>query len=673
VKLERAKAKVFEFGNESAFLLGIYEIGLVTESLWGGGRSGEQIKRLGHGSSNALLASVSSLSEGECQQILAQTLNGNPAGAWAVGCSEGTREPMSKFTTAEISRLLREIGDRMAMRGGNPYRSRAYSRAAENLAISTMPIGQLINEDRLTEIPGIGDALATVITQLYETGEHPSLEKMRSETPQTVLEMLRLPGLRPDRIKKLYSDLGIASVKDLEEAARGDRLKTTKGFGPAFQAKVLQAIDMSRRPQGRHLHRAAGAFVYSTAELERLHPELTMITPAGEFRRGCELIGTLVMVAVDPHLEGKNHTITGGEGLTVYVTSKNRYGITLLLATGSAQHIVALRIVAESKGCTLDEDGLHEKNRIIACKTEEEIYEALNLPLIAPELRETGAEVQMALERKLPELVTNKDIRGVLHAHTTESDGADTMEGMAKAARDRGYAYLGLTDHSQTAHYAGGLKPAEVKAQQKHIEKLNKKLGAKFRVFKGIESDILPDGSLDYSDDILNSFDLIVASVHSQFRMGKSEQTERIIKAVSDPRTTVLGHVTGRQLLRRPGYEVDMERILQVCAEHDVAIEINANPWRLDLDWRWCARGLELGCLFSINPDAHSTEEIDNTQWGVLMARKGAVPADRVLNTMSLKQFEGHLRRRKETRQPGPKPSAAKRDRSLTCKTRSRP
>ena len=557
---------------------------------------------------------------------------------------------MPKLTAAQISQLLREIGDHMALKGGNPYRSRAYSRAADNLALSTIPLGDLIKEERLTEIPGVGDALAAVVTELYKTGEHPSLGKMRSETPQGVLEMLHLPDLRPDRIKKLYNALGIASVKELEEAARNDRLKTTKGFGPAFQAKVLQAIDMSRRPQGRHLHRAAGAFGYATAELERSHPELTMVTPAGEFRRGCELVGTLVMVAVDPHLKGKNRTISAGDSLTVHVTAKDRYGITLLFATGSTAHLEAMRIVAESKGLTLDEDGLHKKSRIVASNTEEDIYDALDLTFIPPELRETGAEVQLALENKLPELVASQDIRGVLHAHTTESDGADTLEDMAKATRDRGYSYLGLTDHSQTAHYAGGLKPDEVKAQQKQIEKLNKKSGAKFRVFKGIESDILPDGSLDYSDDILHSFDLIVASVHSQFRMGKNEQTERIIKAVSDGRTTILGHVTGRQLLKRPGYEVDMERILQACAEHGVAVEINAHPWRLDLDWRWCARGLELGCLFSINPDAHSTDEIDNIKWGVQMARKGALPKERVLNTMSLKQFEAHLLQRKENR-----------------------
>ena len=218
---------------------------------------------------------------------------------------------MPNLNTAEICRLLREIGDRMAPQGGNPYRARAYTRAAENLALSTVPLGRLIAEDRLTEIPGVGDALAAVIANLYRTGQHPGLEKMRAETPQGVLEMLRLPGLKPERIKKLYTDLGIASLAALEEAARSDRLKSVKGFGPAFQAKVLQAIEMSRRPQGRHLHRAADALSHSGDQLSRSLPDLTMVTPAGEFRRGCELISTLVMVAVDPHLKGENRIIEG--------------------------------------------------------------------------------------------------------------------------------------------------------------------------------------------------------------------------------------------------------------------------------------------------------------------------------------------------------------------------
>jgi DNA polymerase (family 10) len=268
----------------------------------------------------------------------------------------------------------------------------------------------------------------------------------------------------------------------------------------------------------------------------------------------------------------------------------------------------------------------------------------------------------MALSGKLPELVTQDDLHGVLHAHTVESDGADTLKDMADATRKRGYDYLGLTEHSQTAHYAGGLKPDEVAAQQIEIERLNRRSGTKFHIFKGIESDIRGDGSLDYPDDILSSFDLVIASVQSKFRMGRKEQTDRIVRAVENPHTTILGHVTGRQLLRRPGYEVDMERILRACARWGVAIEINAHPWRLDIDWRWCRRALELGCMFSIDPDAHSTDEIDNMQWGVLMARKGGVPKERVLNALSLAQFRAHLAARKTRHKPAKKRRPAARN-----------
>ena len=256
-------------------------------------------------------------------------------------------------------------------------------------------------------------------------------------------------------------------------------------------------------------------------------------------------------------------------------------------------------------------------------------------------------EVQRARESGLPALVSQEDIQGVLHAHTVQSDGADTLEDMADAAQKRGYAYLGVTDHSQTAHYAGGLTAQEVLAQQREIEQVNQRCGSDFRIFKGIESDILADGSLDYSEDVLRSFELIIASVHSRFRMNRQEQTERILKAIANPHTTILGHVTGRLLLNRAGYDVDMEAILSACAEHSVAVEINANPWRLDLDWRWCERALQLGCFLSINPDAHSTNEIDNMRWGILMARKGAVPKDRVLNALRRTDFEVYLRERK--------------------------
>jgi DNA polymerase (family X) len=554
---------------------------------------------------------------------------------------------MAKLDTAAVSKLLRELAQRLELAGGNPYRARAYSRAADNLALSPLPLERLVADGRLTEIPGIGDALAGVITQLHETGQHPRLEAMREDLPGSVLDMLRIPGLRRERVRQVYKELGIASAADLEDAALSGRLAATKGFGKAFQAKVLQGIEISRGPQGRHLHRADEALRFAADAIGREHPDWVNITPAGEFRRGCELVSALSLVAVDPHLSGADRTIEQGDQLVVHVTCPARFGIALLFATGSDAHLKALRALARRKGLSLDAEGLSTKGHIVAQRTEEEIYAALDLPFIAPELRESGKEVGLALGGKLPELVTQADLRGVLHAHTTESDGSDSLEDMAEATRQRGYAYLGLTDHSQTAHYAGGLKVEEVAAQQGAVDRLNKRFGATFHVFKGIESDILGDGSLDYSDEVLASFDLVIASVHSKFRMGRQEQTDRIVKAVENPHTTILGHVTGRQLLRRPGYEVDMERILLACAKHGVAVEINAHPWRLDMDWRWCECALELGCMFSINPDAHSTGEIDNIQWGVLMARKGAVSKERVLNALGLAEFGAFLKRRK--------------------------
>ena len=558
---------------------------------------------------------------------------------------------MAKLNAAEIAQLLREMGRRMQLEKGNPYRAKAYLRAADNLALTTMPVERLIAEDRLTELPGIGEALAGVIRQLHETGRYQKLDALRAAVPEGVLEMLAVPGLPADRIRKLHDVLGIGSVAALEEAAVSGRLAATKGFGPAFQAKVLQGLEMSRRPQGRHIHRAALALDHAAAELRRTHPELRKVTPSGDFRRGAELVGSLALVAIDPSGPAKNHEIKA-EGLSVHVTSEDRFGITLLLTTGSEKHLAALRAVAEQKGCTLDGEGLRRGRKIVACASEEEIYRGLDLPFIAPELRESGNEVELARRGALVELVTDADIRGVVHVHTERSDGTEPLEVMVQAARDRGYAYLGLTDHSQTASYAGGLKVEEVREQQREVDKLNRRLGPSFHVFKGIESDILADGSLDYPNDVLKSFDLVIASIHSRFRMSEKEQTERILKAIANPHTSILGHVTGRQLLRRPGYEVDMEAILKACAREGVAIEINANPWRLDMDWRWCTRALELGCLFAIDPDAHATDEIDNLRWGVLMARKGAVPADRVITALGAEDFGRWLAGRKQRSSP---------------------
>jgi DNA polymerase (family 10) len=311
-----------------------------------------------------------------------------------------------------------------------------------------------------------------------------------------------------------------------------------------------------------------------------------------------------------------------------------------------------LEAIAKEKRMRLDPEGLWKAAKRVAGADEASVYAALGLDFIPPELREGQDEIKLARAHRLPALVEDKDLLGILHAHTDRSDGVATLGEMVKATKARGYRYFGVADHSKSAHYAGGLTVEEIEQQHAEIDATNAKLGKTFRIFKGIESDILPDGSLDYPDDVLARFDFVVASVHGQFRLDKAKQTERILRAVANPFTTILGHMTGRQLLRRPGYEVDIDRILAACAKHAVAVEINANPWRLDLDWRWHRRALELGCMMSINPDAHSTSELDLTHWGVEMARKGGVPKERVLNALSVCDITAHFEQRRGRARP---------------------
>jgi DNA polymerase (family 10) len=553
---------------------------------------------------------------------------------------------MARLDASEVARLLTELSRRTALAGGNPYRARAYARAAESLSSLTSPLDEFIAEDRLQEVAGVGDAIAEIVTKLHTSGTHPSLEKLRRDVPSSVLEMLSVPGLRPDKVVKLHKELGISSLQALEAAAQANELGPVKGLGPALQRKILEGLEIRRSAgNSRHVHRAAELLAVAEQDLKNSHQGLTRITMAGDFRRGSELVSDLALVAQTLRLTVSPQILKTGE-MTVYLTDASRFGITLLLATGSEEHLRQLRAFAEAKGLTLTPDGVLRNGEIIASASEADIYKALGLQFIPPELREGRGEIALAAKKQLPKLVDNKDVRGVLHAHTVASDGVNTLEEMAEATRERGYAYFGVADHSKSAHYAGGLSVDQIDAQHREIDRLNASYRGKFRVYKGIESDILADGSLDYPDDVLRRFDFVVASIHGRFRMDREAQTERLLRAVANPFTTILGHMTGRQLLRRRGYEVDVEKVLEASAKHGVAVELNANPWRLDLDWRWHARGLELGCVFSVNPDAHSTSEIDLVRWGIAMARKGGIPKTRVINCLGRKAFATFLRDR---------------------------
>src|SRR6195952_1296124 len=446
---------------------------------------------------------------------------------------------MAKLDASQVAAMLAEYGRRSALRGGNPYRSKAYIRAAENLSALAEPLERIVEEGRLLEIPGVGDAIADIITKLHRTGTHPSLEKFREEVPQRLLEMLSIPGLRAEKVLKLHKELGISSIEQLEAAAKQDRLKPVKGLGWALQRKILQGIEIRRTSKGsRHIHRAAALLDAAEKNLARSDLDLTRLTDAGDVRRGSELVANLAVVAQSARLENGPAVLKNGD-LSVHLSDSKRYGITQLLATGSGGHLDELRKLAQNKGLEITEDGLRRGKKIVAAESEAEIYKALGLQFIEPELREGRGEVALAAADKLPKLVADTDIRGILHAHTDRSDGVNTLEQMAEATRKRGYEYFGVADHSKSAHYAGGLSVDEIAEQQAEADRLNKKYGGKFRIFKGIESDILPDGSLDYPDDVLRRFDFIVASVHGQFRKDKKEQTERILRAVANPFVTI--------------------------------------------------------------------------------------------------------------------------------------
>ncbi|MBQ0818984.1 DNA polymerase/3'-5' exonuclease PolX, partial [Microvirga sp. HBU67558] len=566
-------------------------------------------------------------------------LASSPPSAMAAQASKGLDAPA-------VARLLVEIGQRLVLAGENSYKARAYTRAAEGLLLLREPLEEVIAAGRLKEIPGVGAALSETIQRLHRDSTTLRLEALRAEVPAGVLELLAIPGLRPQKVLDLYRKLGITSVDELEAAGRQDRLKATKGFGPAFQDKVLANIEFMRRSSGQRLiHRAGEHLSTLEANLRRSHPELTRIVPAGDFRRGTELVSDLALVAETPARSGIE-IVDLSEGARVWLADPPHYGVALVLATGSSEHIDELRSLAERRGLRLNRQGLYRGQHLVDCVDEKDVYAALNLPFIEPELREGRGEIALAVARRLPHLVADQDIRGLLHCHTDFSDGSNTLEEMAEATRARSYEYFGVADHSKTASYAGGLSVERVAIQHELADELNRRYQGRFQILKGIESDILEDGSLDYPDAVLARFDFVVASVHSRFRLDAKTQTERIIRAVSNPFTTILGHMTGRLLRRREGYQIDVEKILEACARHGVAVEINAHPSRLDLDWRWHQRALELGCMFSINPDAHSVDELDLTAWGVLMARKGGIPPHRVLNCLGRHELVGYLTRR---------------------------
>lgn len=565
----------------------------------------------------------------------------------------------------EIATLLRLQDE------SNRFRARAFATAARAIEKLDVEPRTLLDDGALEGVSGLGPATARTVRELLETGTSRYLDELRTRVPAGMRDLLAVPGLGPRKVETLHDQLGIATLDDLEAAARAGRVATVRGFGERLQARILEGIAFVRSASGRRRYAQALVTANRLLAFLRAQPGIERAELAGELRRGLETVDGADFVVsgradtcdavIEAFLgiappsraqrtaDGAESMLADGLRLHVHCVPDERFATALLFATGSDAHLRALQHRAEGMQLALSAEGLHSCGRRVAVQSEHDIYAALDLAWVPPELREDAESVALAAVDALPSLVTWEDLRGCFHCHTVYSDGRATVAEMAEAAIERGWSYLGIADHSQNAGYAGGLRAQDLKRQRAEIDAWNARNGSRMRLFAGVEADILADGSLDYADEpgVLEALDFVIGSVHSNFRMSSADMTRRMLRALDDPRLTMLGHPTGRLLLGRAGYEFDMDAVLDRAAERGVAVEINADPHRLDLDWRHWPAAKARGVLAAINPDAHSTESLDYVHYGIVMARKGGLEAADVLNTQSVNEVQRMLRRKR--------------------------
>lgn len=572
---------------------------------------------------------------------------------------------------SEVAAILEEIALLLELQGENPFRANAYAKAGRAIAQLETNIADIVNAGTLDEIAGIGETLREKITTLVTTGKLPFYEDLEAKTPPGWLQMLRLPGMGPKKVKALSDSLGIDDLKKLKAACESGAIAKLKGFGAKTQKNILEGLAFIDQMGNRvRLDQAMMIAEPVLAFLKNL-PGVKRVELCGSVRRRKETIKDIdILVSSDDaapimeafvklpnvqkvigHGETKSSVMFAGAdahssrvliNADLRVVSDSQFPFALNYFTGSKEHNVRMRQRAIDYGWKLNEYELAGTPKSMKFKDEADIYKALDLDYVAPELREDTGEIDAAVGHALPALLELKDITGVFHNHTTWSDGSASLEQMAQAARALGYKYLGIADHSRSLNVANGLSVERVRAQQEEIDALNAKLNG-FRLFKGTECDILADGSLDYDDEILATFDYVVASVHTHFNQPLEEMTARIIKAIEHPAVTMLGHATGRLLLRRDAYKVDLDAVLQAAARTGTMIEINANPYRLDLDWVHCKRAKALGVMLVINPDAHAPDELAYTRFGVDVARRGWLEKQHVFNTRTLAEVKKFL------------------------------
>lgn len=574
----------------------------------------------------------------------------------------------------EIARVLREVADLLEIQGANPFRVRAYRNAARTIEALTEPLAEMVAEGKdLKEIPTIGEDISSYIIELVRTGRLRLLEQLRKEVPPSLAELMKLEGIGPKRAKALYEQLGVKSVADLERALERGKVEELPGFGKKMVQKLRRAIEDYKKHVTRFKLSDADQFVHPLIEYMRKAPGIEELEVAGSYRRRRETVGDLDLLAVcskarpvmehftaypGARVEAAGTTrgaivLPSGMHIDIRILPRRSYGAALHYFTGSKAHVVAVRRLGVERGLKINEYGIFRvpkggkgKETRIGGEREEEVFKAVGMDWVPPELRENRGEIEAALRHRLPNLITLRDLRGDLQMHTDWTDGANTIEEMARACREQGYEYIAITDHSRAVAVAGGLRPKELEAQWKEMAGVRKKIKG-VALLRGMEVDILQDGSLDLPDHYLHRLDVVVVAVHSHMAMTKAKMTARIVKAISHPAVHILAHPTGRIINRREPYQVDVEEILQAAKELGVAVELNAQPDRLDLSDVQVQRAKELGVKVAINTDAHSVDTLRYMGYGVDQARRGWLEKGDVVNCMRLPALRKWLGRRR--------------------------
>lgn len=581
----------------------------------------------------------------------------------------------------EIARVLNEYADLLDIKGGNAFRVRSYRKAAQAVEGLSRPLGQMIEDgEDLTAIPGIGASMAEHLGEIVETGRYRALEKLKKELPGSLASLMHLEHLGPKKAKQLHDELGVSSIEELQKALAQGKIQRLRGFGKTSADKLRRAI-RSQAQRGQRIRLAdADQLMQPLLDHLRKTKGIQKLEVAGSYRRRKETVGDVdVLVACrTPKAVMKRFTsypkveevemagttrgtvvLTSGLKVDLRVVPRKSYGAALHYFTGSKAHNVAVRKLGVERGLKINEYGIfrvpkgkkadkagEREGKRIAGEKEQDVFEHVKMAWVAPELREDRGEIEAARKDRLPKLLTLEDIRGNLHMHSKWTDGGHSIEEMARACKELGYDYCAITDHSRSTRIAGGLDAKEFRKQWQEIEEVRGRLKG-ITLLAGVELDILPDGSLDLSDDVLERMDVIVGSIHSHFTLSKARMTRRIVRAIEHPLVDIIGHPTERQINERDPFDVDLEEVFHAAKEHDVALELNAQPKRLDLSDVYVHRAKELGVKVAINSDAHSTDQLHFMRYGVDQARRGWLERKDVVNALTLKQLRKWLGRRR--------------------------